>query len=414
MPIQFRCQYCRQRLGIADSRAGSLVDCPACGRSLRVPAAGGGLSAAAEAVRAPDAGLQSALEQLVAFGEVGSVESSGAPKGDVLRSRPSARPTLSPAAVARSASVSDPLSELAALPSADPPLLEQPEVLEAISETTEGAAGDDLGESGGVCGDELSTESGAEAGGVVSEVSLSAALGELAVQGVPSGVVADRVSSWRRFFPVLIPVITGLLAFSAGVLTGRGRSGSESAGEALSSALVEGSAAVGGEEVSGAADSGLVEAAAVSGQVSGRVLAVGTTGVSEPDAGALVIFAPLKNSTELRLDGRFLRDSEDDPGRRALVAALSQLGVGVTQAGPDGSYSVAISGAGPHVLIAVSRRISRPGSVALSADVAGALSEWFSSPSPITGRLQAVVRGVTIESPGAGVNQDISIAAPAP
>lgn len=37
MPIKFRCQHCRQFLGISRERAGDVFDCPTCGRSLRVP-----------------------------------------------------------------------------------------------------------------------------------------------------------------------------------------------------------------------------------------------------------------------------------------------------------------------------------------------------------------------------------------
>ncbi|MCH8831014.1 MAG: hypothetical protein IID45_15690, partial [Planctomycetes bacterium] len=37
MPIKFRCEHCRQFLGISRSKAGELVDCPTCGRTLRVP-----------------------------------------------------------------------------------------------------------------------------------------------------------------------------------------------------------------------------------------------------------------------------------------------------------------------------------------------------------------------------------------
>jgi len=37
MPIKFRCQHCRQFLGISRSKAGDVVDCPTCGRSVRVP-----------------------------------------------------------------------------------------------------------------------------------------------------------------------------------------------------------------------------------------------------------------------------------------------------------------------------------------------------------------------------------------
>ncbi len=67
MPIQFRCRYCRQFLGISRSRAGSQVDCPACGRSLRVPLKNGSpTEASPHAVITSDPRLIQALEVLAA------------------------------------------------------------------------------------------------------------------------------------------------------------------------------------------------------------------------------------------------------------------------------------------------------------------------------------------------------------
>ncbi|MCA9110449.1 MAG: biopolymer transporter ExbD [Planctomycetaceae bacterium] len=37
MPIQFRCQACRQRLSITSRKAGLMVACPACGEQIQVP-----------------------------------------------------------------------------------------------------------------------------------------------------------------------------------------------------------------------------------------------------------------------------------------------------------------------------------------------------------------------------------------
>lgn len=37
MPIKFRCQHCRQFLGISRAKAGEVFDCPTCGWTLRVP-----------------------------------------------------------------------------------------------------------------------------------------------------------------------------------------------------------------------------------------------------------------------------------------------------------------------------------------------------------------------------------------
>lgn len=65
MPIKFRCSYCRQFLGISRGRAGGVVDCPTCGRSIRVP----GLDGSVQPVPTPelnvrDAKLIRALDEL--------------------------------------------------------------------------------------------------------------------------------------------------------------------------------------------------------------------------------------------------------------------------------------------------------------------------------------------------------------
>jgi hypothetical protein len=61
MAIQFRCNYCKSLLGIADSQAGVAVDCPRCGRTQRVP---GRSPRPAEGNPVPDLRLQQALSAL--------------------------------------------------------------------------------------------------------------------------------------------------------------------------------------------------------------------------------------------------------------------------------------------------------------------------------------------------------------
>ena len=61
MAIQFRCNYCKSLLGIADSQAGVAVDCPRCGRTQKVP---GRSPRPAEGNPVPDLRLQQALSAL--------------------------------------------------------------------------------------------------------------------------------------------------------------------------------------------------------------------------------------------------------------------------------------------------------------------------------------------------------------
>ena len=71
MPIKFRCQFCRQLLGISRTRAGAVVDCPQCGRSLRVPNLDGTTDELPDSQRSSenDGALLSALSELTALAE---------------------------------------------------------------------------------------------------------------------------------------------------------------------------------------------------------------------------------------------------------------------------------------------------------------------------------------------------------
>ena len=79
MPIKFRCVHCRQLLGISRGKAGQPVDCPTCGRTVRVP----NLDGRAEPVSAPgmnlnDSSLVQALDALAMIGQLPSEEAGDA------------------------------------------------------------------------------------------------------------------------------------------------------------------------------------------------------------------------------------------------------------------------------------------------------------------------------------------------
>lgn len=413
MPIQFRCQYCRQRLGIADSRAGAVVDCPACGRSLRVP---GGDNRATDrpapaATSEADSQLHSALQQLSAIGLGTPAETASptarTPPASVQNFVPrktagAAVPPVrhSAAGAANSgAAPPDALRELAAFPavnSEDLPLLAQPELLEEASSTDElppAAPADQQG------------DPAAPATAADVEAPLVAALQELADQHPPATSAAQRPAAQRpavrRAFGLLIPVLTGLLMFTAGYLAGHSR-------KAEPVAIETQTIAAPGETQPPAADPAATPEA---GQISGLVQAAAADGKTVPDAGALVIIAPANNLSELRIDGRFLRDPPDSAARRAITAAFGQLGVSFTNAAEDGTFSLPLPAPGPCVLIAVSRRNSRPASAPLSSEVVSRLNDWFTAPSPVTGRLQTVVQEVTAPAGGGGVRQNLTIPA---
>lgn len=70
MPIKFRCQHCRQFLGISRARAGQVVDCPSCGLSVRVPNLDGSIDPLTEP-KLNVSELAGALNELARIGEEG-------------------------------------------------------------------------------------------------------------------------------------------------------------------------------------------------------------------------------------------------------------------------------------------------------------------------------------------------------
>lgn len=81
MPIKFRCQHCRQFLGISRAQAGSIVDCPTCGRTIRVPALDGTVAPLPSPGLDPkDSKLAAALDELASIGDA-----NGLPQPDDFR-----------------------------------------------------------------------------------------------------------------------------------------------------------------------------------------------------------------------------------------------------------------------------------------------------------------------------------------
>ena len=74
MPIKFRCDQCRQLLGISRARAGQLVDCPTCGRTVRVPELNGTRAPIPKpALDLQDSQLAGALDELARIGDLDDV-----------------------------------------------------------------------------------------------------------------------------------------------------------------------------------------------------------------------------------------------------------------------------------------------------------------------------------------------------
>ena len=111
MPIKFRCRHCRQFLGISRSKAGGVVDCPTCGRTIRVPNLDGTVPPIPEPKLDVEE-LAGALDELARIGEEGADEKSAD------ESAPVNKPVM--------------IKELAPLPRPEPITLEPPPPAEPI------------------------------------------------------------------------------------------------------------------------------------------------------------------------------------------------------------------------------------------------------------------------------------------
>ena len=121
--------------------------------------------------------------------------------------------------------------------------------------------------------------------------------------------------------------------------------------------------------------------------VTGIIRYTDGSGELKPDAGSLILLLPAGNRSGLRLDARPLREGPSGPAKDAVEAALIVLGATITRAADDGSFSVPRCHSGEMKLLVISRHSSRPDSEPVAPELIEQLTQWFDSPTHITGRL---------------------------
>ena len=356
MPIKFRCKYCQQLLGISVSRAGAVVDCPQCGRSLRVPELDGKVRKlpTVSAKAKSDAALISALSELSALGD-GDVavthEAPVEPRRTVtpVISRQNQTAPLEPlpvdfvGPVDPVAIVSDGADSPSNFDFQDDPV--------AISDSLAVLAGWDESDSRGVVSDEL---------------------------------LADmRAADQREQFASLGWLLLCLLMLAIGLGSGwwLAKSSGKLFGDSESPDVQNQhpvDAKVGAElELEG------------QGSVRGIVTYVDGSGKVLPDDGATIIALPVVRNGTLKFDGRTLRKEPADPDRKITEAALAVLGGFVVDADELGKFQVPVRLSTPYMVTAISRHQSRDSDVAVDSEVDGSLRAYFDSSNHLCGKLAA-------------------------
>lgn len=342
MPIKFRCQHCQQLLGISRSRAGAIVDCPGCGRSLRVPGLDG------ETQKLPD-------------------------------------PSTT---VRRDTSLLSALSELSEL---------------NLDRTLDGATGRQTGSAGAPAVVSLAPVTSAEpievdiASSPVAPMSnmeqskpypIEESLHELTTLQEDSGHVSPAPNSDAEPQSVKKSFAAGLIGAGAalmllgGFVAGRMTAESGGSPDAVAASPHEPPA------TENAADA--VPDKPVSSGTSilrGRVTFKDQSGESLPDDGALLLVLPSKRTGQVLWNARSLKRPPDHPDRRAVIEALRSLGADVAVADADGRFQGLLLTEEQTMVVAVSRHRPRPDDIDVEESVQNLLSEWFDSVNHICGRL---------------------------
>lgn len=357
MPIKFRCEYCRQLMGIAETKAGSLVDCPTCGRTLRVPNRNGTVDPPPKpSVNLADDGLRRALEELAQLGQAAGSGAQSAVENSISLILPPVAPPSSrekvpepnlAAVVGHSAPNplvnSIALEPLPAMKVVDPPAPQRAAVasLSVNSATISDGSHDQV----------LASIGGAISPGrpVKSDLPVSPAS-----HGVPIGWVIAAMA----------------LSLVAGVVGGFGF------GTYLATTSRAAPSATNLEPAPAAARS----------LIKGRLTYRNAQKQLQPDAGATVLILPVKREDAAKLSVGGLRPNDNAESRLAAAKRLEGQGGRLAQADDDGNFQIDVPDEGEYTIIGLSHFQGRPADDTGSADSLTTLEELFERPEQLIGK----------------------------
>lgn len=337
MPIKFRCSYCRQFLGISRNRAGSIVDCPTCGRSIRVP----GTDGIAAPLPTPeldrdDAHLARALDELAALVEA-----------------PLHRPAVAIAEdFTEDTEIPQPLPEPEPVELPMPIRIAPVTVLEPVSSPT--TAPDDA----------------------AMRSALDALIPTVTAMSHPSPMVSTLSPRWMMV-AALIHAVTLLVGIAIGSMffTPTG-----SPPVMLAPAI---------------ASEPAVPTATM--ELEGRVTFRTPDGEIRPDEGALVILLRDDWSGRLRLPPTGLRPGDDVADQAAALIAAGAFG-GAARTEDTGRYRLPVSQPGRYRVVLISRFAERLETKPLTDESQTTLATFLADPAATVGRRAVYVTQVTAKA----------------
>jgi len=342
MPIKFRCNYCRQFLGISRGRAGEVVDCPTCGRSIRVPGLDGVvLPVAPPELNRQDSKLIRALDELANWQSPApvAIATGELPQDD-------------------EAEIPQPIAEpipIEVLIAPEPIALRPP----PMTTTAEPA----------------STEPSEPL------LSVGQALEELRLLADSQPANAERIAAQPEFSRVAprlswtmlsaCATLLTLTAFAAGYLLASRPSAPESS-------LTDNNP----QPVAPPADDTPAPA------IPGRITYHTADGSSLPDRGARVLVLPREREGVAKLSAVGFRAGDDPNDFRLAQAAVQALGGDFAIADDGGQFTLHLTNPGTFQLIVLSRATER-GDAVIEPEVLRLLTAYFDQPAQFLGKTKA-------------------------
>jgi hypothetical protein len=305
-----------------------IVDCPMCGRAVRVPQTDGRV----EPLPRPeldlrDARLQQALDELALIG-AGPLRKSASGHAGTAEDHqpPGARPAEAP----------EPLPVPASAPvRTEPPAEEEQSLAEALAE-----------------------------------------LAKLAPAKHPVAV-AVQDEPGRPWKWIALLGLAAAMAFVAGFFAGRGtRPAVERSEDGVQKTPVA------------AADADPVEQRARAPAIRGRITWRTSEGDSRPDRGARVFVLPEAYTGEGRISVAALQSGPDSDSFKRALEQLRSLGGDLAAADEDGTFQAEVTLAGVYTLVAVSNYQPRAEDQQIEPGVQSVLERFFDRPSRVLGSTQ--------------------------